>query len=157
MPAAEHILVVEDEAHLATGIKYNLVAEGYRVTIAGDGPAALKILEESPGGVDLVVLDLMLPGMSGYAVCERIREADREMPVLILSARTLAEDRARGFDLGANQYMTKPFDLDEFLSRVRNLLGFHRRRIEGRAESAGHRLLRVRGGDDQLRDLPRDR
>ena len=99
MAAAEHILVVEDEEHLATGIKYNLVAEGYRVTTVGDGPAALKILEESPGGVDLIVLDLMLPGMSGYAVCEAVRAADRDLPVLILSARTLAEDRARGFDL----------------------------------------------------------
>jgi two-component system OmpR family response regulator len=135
MSASEHILVVEDEEHLATGIKYNLVAEGYRVTTAGDGPAALKILEDSPGGVDLIVLDLMLPGMSGYAVCEAVRAADREIPVLILSARTLAEDRARGFDLGANQYMTKPFDLDEFLSRVRNLLGFHRRRTESRARN----------------------
>ncbi len=135
MAAAEHILVVEDEEHLATGIKYNLVAEGYRVTTVGDGPAALKILEESPGGVDLIVLDLMLPGMSGYAVCEAVRAADRDLPVLILSARTLAEDRARGFDLGANQYMTKPFDLDEFLSRVRNLLSFQRHRSERRAES----------------------
>jgi two-component system OmpR family response regulator len=133
--AAEHILVVEDEEHLATGIKYNLVAEGYRVTTVGDGPAALKILEESPGEVDLIVLDLMLPGMSGYAVCEAVRAADRDIPVLILSARTLAEDRARGFDLGANQYMTKPFDLDEFLSRVRNLLSFQRHRSERRAEN----------------------
>ena len=102
---------------------------------AGDGPAALKVLEETPGDVDLVVLDLMLPGMSGYAVCEALREADRDMPVLILSARTLAEDRTRGFDVGANQYMTKPFDLDEFLSRMRNLLSFHRRRSERRAEN----------------------
>ena len=77
----------------------------------------------------------MLPGMSGYAVCEALRAADRELPVLILSARTLAEDRTRGFDVGANQYMTKPFDLDEFLSRMRNLLSFHRRRSERRAES----------------------
>ena len=118
----EHILVVEDEQHLATGIQYNLVAEGYRVTAVADGPSALKLLEESPGDIDLVVLDLMLPGMSGYAVCEAIRAADRELPVLILSARTLSEDRTRGFDVGANQYMTKPFDLDEFISRIRNLL-----------------------------------
>ena len=133
MTANAHILIVEDEEHLAAGIKYNLVAEGYRVTTAADGPTALNILEESPGTIDLVVLDLMLPGMSGYAVCEAIRAADREMPVLILSARTLAEDRTRGFDVGANQYMTKPFELDEFLSRVRNLLTFHRRQIESRA------------------------
>jgi two-component system, OmpR family, alkaline phosphatase synthesis response regulator PhoP len=134
MPSNEHILVVEDEEHLATGIKYNLAAEGYRVTVVGDGPSALKALTESPEDVDLVVLDLMLPGMSGYAVCEALRSFDRDLPVLILSARTLAEDRTRGFDVGANQYMTKPFDLDEFLSRVRNLLSFYEHRVAGREQ-----------------------
>jgi two-component system, OmpR family, alkaline phosphatase synthesis response regulator PhoP len=138
MPSNEHILVVEDEEHLATGIKYNLAAEGYRVTVVGDGPSALKALTESPEDVDLVVLDLMLPGMSGYAVCEALRSFDRDLPVLILSARTLAEDRARGFDVGANQYMSKPFDLDEFLSRVRNLLTFHHRRAEDRVRQPNH-------------------
>ena len=120
--AGKHILVVEDEEHLATGIKYNLDAEGYRVTTVGDGRSALKLIEQDPDDVDLVVLDLMLPGMSGYAVCEALRADERHMPILILSARTLAEDRTRGFDVGADQYMTKPFDLDEFLSRVKNLL-----------------------------------
>ncbi len=122
MTAPKHILVVEDEEHLATGIKYNLEAEGYRVTAVGDGPSALKYVEDHPGDVDLVVLDLMLPGMSGYAVCEALRAGEEDMPVLILSARTLSEDRTRGFDVGADQYLTKPFDLDEFLSRVKNLL-----------------------------------
>jgi len=69
----------------------------------------------------------MLPGMSGYAVCESLRAVDMDTPVLILTARTLTEDRTRGFDAGANQYLTKPFDLDEFLSRVKNLLTFHSR------------------------------
>lgn len=124
---SEHILVVEDEEHLATGIKYNLVAEGYRVTMVGDGPSALRILQEEPGSIDLVILDLMLPGMSGYAVCESLRAFDMDTPVLILTARTLTEDRTRGFDVGANQYLTKPFDLDEFISRVKNLLTFHSR------------------------------
>ena len=122
MAAKHHILVVEDEKHLATGIKYNLEAEGYRVTTAADGPSALATLGSESDAIDLVILDLMLPGMSGYAVCETLRARDKRLPVLILSARTLAEDRARGFDVGANQYLTKPFDLDEFLSRVRNLL-----------------------------------
>ena len=120
-----HILVIEDEEHLATGIKYNLDAEGYRVTTFGDGASALKHFEGDPENVDLVVLDLMLPGMSGYAVCEALRAADRNLPILILSARTLTEDRTRGFDVGANQYMTKPFDLGEFLSRIKNLLTLH--------------------------------
>ncbi|HEY1066229.1 MAG TPA: response regulator transcription factor [Pirellulales bacterium] len=118
----KHILVVEDEHHLAFGIKYNLEAEGYRVTVHGDGPSALAALEANDPAIDLVVLDLMLPGMSGYAVCEKLRAAGNEIPVLILSARTLSEDRTRGFEVGADQYLNKPFDLDELLSRVKNLL-----------------------------------
>jgi two-component system, OmpR family, alkaline phosphatase synthesis response regulator PhoP len=127
-PQKPHILVVEDEEHLAKGIRFNLLAEGYRVTAVGDGPAALQLFAEAPQSIDLLILDLMLPGMSGYAVCEAIRAEQRDLPILILSARTLPEDRARGFDLGANQYLTKPFDLDEFLSRVRNLLSYQGRR-----------------------------
>ena len=125
MAKQQHILVVEDETHLATGIKYNLEAEGYRVTTVADGPSALAVLETDAVDIELVILDLMLPGMSGYTVCESLRARDERLPVLILSARTLAEDRARGFDVGANQYLTKPFDLEEFLSRVRNLLALH--------------------------------
>jgi two-component system OmpR family response regulator len=117
-----HILVVEDEKHLGLGIKYNLEAEHYRVTLVEDGPTALKLIDASHDAIDLVVLDLMLPGMSGYSVCESIRDAGLRIPVLMLSARTLAEDRARGFDVGANQYMNKPFELDELLSRIKNLL-----------------------------------
>lgn len=135
-----HILIVEDEQHLAIGIKYNLQAEGYRVSVAGDGPTALKIQEDDPA--QLLVLDLMLPGMSGYAVCERLRESGSQIPVLILSARTLTEDRTRGFDVGADQYLMKPFELDELLSRVRNLLNryesrqFLRKPPEGPSEYA---------------------
>lgn len=127
--ADTHILVVEDEEHLATGIRYNLEAEGYRVSMAEDGRTALRIVEENAGTIDLVILDLMLPGMSGYAVCETLRSNGQDMPILILSARTLSEDRTRGFDVGADQYMMKPFDLDEFLSRVKNLLILRRRRL----------------------------
>jgi DNA-binding response OmpR family regulator len=117
-----HILVVEDEEHLAVGIKYNLEAEGYRVTLVNDGPAALKLIDHDAASINLIVLDLMLPGMSGYAVCETIRSRGLNTPVLMLSARTLTEDRTRGFNVGANQYMAKPFDLDELLSRIKNLL-----------------------------------
>lgn len=124
----KHILVVEDEQHLAIGIKYNLEAEGYRVTVAAEGPVALQVIEEASEPVDLVVLDLMLPGMSGYSVCETLRASGYDLPILILSARTLPEDRTRGFEVGANQYMMKPFDLDEFLTRIKNLLSLQARR-----------------------------
>jgi two-component system OmpR family response regulator len=126
--SSKHILVVEDERHLAMGIKFNLEAEGYRVTTIGDGPAALKLVEENESETDLIILDIMLPGMSGYAICEAIRDRGNDVPILILSARTLSEDRTRGFDVGANQYLSKPFELDELLSRVKNLLTHHSRR-----------------------------
>ena len=134
MPSAKHILVVEDERHLAMGIKFNLEAEGYSVTVAGDGPAALKLLDGSEPEVDLIILDIMLPGMSGYSVCEALREQGSDVPILILSARTLSEDRTRGFDVGANQYLSKPFELDELLSRVRNLLMHQVRRHQAARE-----------------------
>jgi two-component system OmpR family response regulator len=117
-----HILIVEDEEHLAIGIKYNLEAEGYQVLVAGDGPSALNIIATDNPSIDLVILDLMLPGMSGYAVCEQLREQGNAVPVLMLSARTLVEDRVRGYDVGADQYLKKPFDLEELLSIVRSLL-----------------------------------
>ena len=113
-----HILVVEDEKHLGVGIKYNLEAEKYRVTLVEDGPSALQMVTSESNDIDLVVVDLMLPGMSGYTVCESIREAGLNLPILMLSARTLAEDRTRGFDVGANQYMSKPFDLDELIQNI---------------------------------------
>lgn len=122
------ILVVEDETHLAQGLKYNLEAEGYKISLVDSGTTAMKLLENDSQAYDLLILDLMLPGMSGYAICERLRTIDESLPVLILSARSLAEDRSRGFDVGANQYLTKPFDLDELLARVRNLLRLHSRR-----------------------------
>jgi two-component system, OmpR family, alkaline phosphatase synthesis response regulator PhoP len=128
MPSAKHILVVEDERHLAMGIKFNLEGEGFRVTVAGSGPAALEAFQENEADVDLIILDIMLPGMSGYAVSQSLRKQGSDVPILILSARTLSEDRTRGFDVGANQYMSKPFDLEELLSRVRNLLTHHNRR-----------------------------
>ncbi|HVU87816.1 MAG TPA: response regulator transcription factor [Pirellulales bacterium] len=130
----KHILIVEDEQHLAIGIKYNLEAEGYRVSLAPDGPSALKLVEQDPAAIDLIVLDLMLPGMSGYTVCESLREQGNDVPILMLSARTLTEDRIRGMDVGADQYLEKPFDLDELLAMVRNLLS-RRARAPGRATS----------------------
>lgn len=116
------ILVVEDEEHLAIGIKFNLEAEGFTVVTVGDGQAALDALTSADPPIELVVLDLMLPGMSGYAVCEALRSAGNDVPVVMLTARTLVEDRIRGFDAGTDVYLQKPFDLDELISIVRNLL-----------------------------------
>jgi two-component system OmpR family response regulator len=126
-----HILIVEDEEHLAKGIKFNLQAEGYEVSIATDGTHALREFEQAQPPIDLVILDLMLPGMSGYSVCETLRTRGAEIPILMLSARTLSEDRTRGFDVGTDQYMTKPFELDELLSRIKGLLARYSARCSG--------------------------
>jgi two-component system OmpR family response regulator len=144
-----HILVVEDEEHLAIGIKFNLEAEGYRVTTFGDGRSALKRIEADPESVDLVIVDLMLPGMSGYDVCEAMRSSGNDIPVLILSARTLSEDRTRGFDVGANQYLSKPFELDELLSRVKNLLTFYGRHAQ-RKSAPAPRIASFTFGDTRI-------
>jgi two-component system OmpR family response regulator len=136
-----HILVVEDEQHLAFGIKFNLEAEGYGVTVVGDGQAAVSFLESGSPAIDLVVLDIMLPGMSGYDVCTAIRAREDTVPVVMLSARTLVEDRIRGFDAGTDVYLQKPFDLEELISVVRSLLARRGRtdRGPGGAEPArGH-------------------
>jgi len=119
------ILVVEDEEALAKGLKFNFEQEGYQVDVATDGVEAVALFERSSESFDLIVLDLMLPGMSGYEVCQSIRAADRRVPILVLSARTLSQDKAQAFDAGTSQYMTKPFALPELLSRVRNLLDRH--------------------------------
>ena len=119
----KHILVVDDEEHLAIGIKFNLEAEGYVVTAVGNGIDAIDAANNADRPVDLIVLDLMLPQMSGYEVCEKVRQQGLAMPILMLSARTLSEDKTRGFDVGANQYMvcllyTSPSPRDATLSRM---------------------------------------
>ena len=116
------ILIVEDEVTLAEGLAFNFQQEGYQVDLASDGPDALEQLERADPEFDIVILDLMLPGMSGYEICREIRKRDVQLPILVLSARTLSEDKAQAFDAGTDQYMTKPFALPELLSRVRNLL-----------------------------------
>jgi DNA-binding response OmpR family regulator len=126
------ILVVEDEDAIAKGLRFNFEREGYQVDLAGDGPTALELYESAQPPVDLVILDLMLPLMSGYEICKTLRRLDWEIPILALTARTLSEDKIQAFDCGVNQYMTKPFSLPELLSRVRNLLDQRRRSLERR-------------------------
>jgi DNA-binding response OmpR family regulator len=116
------ILIVEDETAIARGLEFNFEQEGYDPVLKGDGPSALEYLDKHGDEVDAIVLDLMLPGMSGYEICKEIRNRDGSIPIMVLSARTLSEDRAYAFDCGTDQYMTKPFALPELLSRVRNLL-----------------------------------
>jgi len=117
------ILLVEDDANLASGMQYNLERAGYEVTVAADGEEGLRsILNRTP---DLVLLDLMLPRRSGFAVLEEMSRKRVAVPVIILSARDQEVDKLRGFDLGAVDYVTKPFSLGELLARVRLRLSEH--------------------------------
>ena len=117
------ILLVEDEANLARGLVFNLEAEGYAVEAYERGEEALERLAV-PGGaaIDLAVLDVMLPGISGFDVLERLRADERRMPVLLLTARDTERDIVKGLDMGADDYLTKPFSLPVLLARVRRLL-----------------------------------
>lgn len=114
------ILLVEDEFHIAQGIIFNLEADGYRVVHVETGAAALAALENDH--FSLVVLDLMLPDMDGLHICQQIREGNKRLPILILTARGDEGDRVRGLEFGADDYMTKPFSLSEFLLRVQGML-----------------------------------
>jgi len=113
------ILVVEDEERIASFLQRGLTYEGYRVDLAGDGPAGLTLARENPP--DLVVLDWMLPGMDGLEVCRRLR-AGSQVPILILTAKDTVEDRVHGLDAGADDYVVKPFAFAELLARIRALL-----------------------------------
>jgi DNA-binding response OmpR family regulator len=119
------ILVVEDERHLADGLRFNLEAEQHEVDLSETGEEALKMLTEQPRRYDLVVLDVMLPGMTGFAVASELRRLGQYVPVLILTARSGSDDVLSGFGAGADDYLTKPFELPIFLSRVRGLLRRH--------------------------------
>jgi DNA-binding response OmpR family regulator len=116
------VLVVEDEKHLADGLRFNLEAEGYRVETAGDGEAALRLLLEERREFDAVVLDVMLPGADGFEVAARLRRAGQFVPVLMLTARGRPEDVLRGFESGADDYLPKPFELAILIARLRGLL-----------------------------------
>jgi DNA-binding response OmpR family regulator len=116
------VLIVEDEAHLAEGLRFNLTAEGHEVDLAGDGETAIERLLKSKEHFDAVVLDVMLPGMDGFAVAAALRQAKNYVPVLILTARGRPEDVLEGFAAGADDYLPKPFELPIFLARLQGLL-----------------------------------
>ena len=114
------ILLVEDEKHLAKGLTFNLKKEGYKVTLAEDGVAAIDCLGKDE--FDMMILDLMLPKMSGMEVIKKVRETNIRFPVLILTAKSTDEDRTFGLEAGADDYLTKPFHLPELLLRVKAIL-----------------------------------
>ncbi len=123
------ILVVEDDPALTLGLKENLCYAGYEVITAADGREGLRLaMEWHP---NLILLDLMLPVFSGYEVCRRLREQGREIPVLMLSARQEEFDKLHGFEMGADDYVTKPFSIRELLARIRALLARGERRRDG--------------------------
>ena len=118
----KRVLIVEDEEHLAAGLKFNLEAEGYAVEVEENGESALEKLTGGPNGFDLVLLDVMLPGVDGFEVVRQLREAGKFVPVLILTARGEANDVARGFEVGADDYLPKPFELAVLFARMQGLL-----------------------------------
>ncbi len=123
------ILVIEDDDHIAQGLQFNLEAEGHEVDIEPDGARGAARLEDRENHYDLVLLDLMLPGMGGFEVARRARAAGNYAPILILTAKDDTQDLVRGLEEGADDYLCKPFELDELLARVRGLL--RRRRWDG--------------------------
>lgn len=116
------ILLVEDEEHLANGLKFNLEADGYDTRVASDGETALELLLKEREHFDLLVLDVMLPGKDGFTVAAELRKSNEYIPVLMLTARGRAEDVLNGFASGADDYLPKPFDLAILLARIRSLL-----------------------------------
>jgi DNA-binding response OmpR family regulator len=118
--STKRILIIEDDRHIAEGLKLNLGLQGYEVIVARDGVGGLqewKRLEP-----DLIVLDIMLPGIDGLAILQHIRLEDEKIPILILSAKSDTEDKIKGLAYGVDDYLSKPFNLEEFLLRVERLL-----------------------------------
>jgi DNA-binding response OmpR family regulator len=135
------VLLVEDEVHLARGIQFNLEVEGYDVEMVGDGKEALaRLLGGGETAYDLVILDVMLPGLDGFEVANRMRQDGLYTPVLMLTAKGLPGDVVKGLEAGADDYLSKPFDLPVLLARVKGLL---RRRDWARGESEGPETARI--------------
>lgn len=114
------ILLVEDEESIATGLEYNLSEEGYRIDWAKDGKQAIEMFNKSD--YDLIILDIMLPYQNGFEVAAKVREKDPQIPILMLTARTTVDDKVKGLEIGADDYITKPFHLQELLLRIKGML-----------------------------------
>ena len=155
------ILLVEDEESLAIGLEYNLTEEGYTVVRAVHGKEALEKFD--PERIDLIVLDIMLPHMDGFEVAEKIREQSPQVPILMLTARRGAVDRIRGLEMGADDYLTKPFHLKELLLRVQGMLKrrmWYRENVEQKQEiyfglnRVNFDTLVCRSGENRIRLTP---
>ncbi len=140
---AERVLVVDDEESIRTLVEYNLRQAGYDVLVAEDGQTALSIVSQR--GVDLLVLDLMLPGLNGLELCKRLRQEQSQIPIIMLTARGEEIDRVLGLEMGADDYVTKPFSPRELVARVRAVL---RRKVDEMAPATGDAAFVV--GDVRL-------
>src|SRR5881227_2611109 len=114
-----HLLIVEDDARIAAFLSKGLQAEGWTTSVADRADAAQQVLDHEARNLDLVLLDLGLPGGDGEQVLRRLRQRDRRLPVIVLTARAEVADRVRGLDAGANDYLAKPFAFEELLARIR--------------------------------------
>jgi two-component system response regulator MprA len=149
------ILVVDDERAVRESLRRALELEGYEIELAEDGRAALSRLETEEGQPDAVILDVLMPGVDGLEVCRRLRRTGIRVPVLMLTARDEVENRVAGLDAGADDYVTKPFALEELLARVRALL---RRTTDGAGELLQFGDLHLDPGTREVRrgDRPID-
>ncbi|CAM3866599.1 response regulator transcription factor [Cohnella lubricantis] len=129
---SEKILIIEDEDGIARILQLELEHEGYEVGRAKDGRTGLEMAME--GGWDLLLLDVMLPELNGIEVLRRIRQSDNTVPIILLTARDTVPDKVSGFEHGANDYVTKPFAMEELLARVRNILRIFKSSREGETE-----------------------
>ncbi len=139
MPAPQTVLIVEDDEAISDSIAYALDRAGFRTLRAGDGGQGLRLFRQQRP--DLVILDLMLPQMDGWRVTEELRREDPRVPVIVCSARTSEFDRVHGLEMGADDYVTKPFSMKELLARV----NAHLRRVESHRQPDGRRVDRGRG------------
>lgn len=137
------ILLVEDEQDIAELIQINLDSEGYKTIVVHNGLVAMQKFEQE--SFDLVILDIMLPGVDGISVCENIRLKNTEVPIMFLSARGGSEDRIRGLKKGGDDYLTKPFNLEELLLRVQKLIG----RSSGKSDK-DNQLVEYKFGDNYI-------
>ncbi len=117
---AKTILIIEDDVSILRGLKDNLTFEGYKVDTASDGKKGLQLALDSP--IDLLLLDLMLPGENGYEICRKVKKEKPDIPVIMITAKGSEMDKIAGLDIGADDYLTKPFSIPELLARIRAVL-----------------------------------